>query len=111
MKYALLSRAHIMINPSIREGWGLVVLEGASVGTPTIAFNVPGLCDSIINGKTGLICSSEDIDAFATLALNLFSNQKKYKQMQYEGKQWARRFTWKNATKESLRYIEEAGAS
>jgi glycosyltransferase involved in cell wall biosynthesis len=32
---------------SVREGWGLVVDEAASVGTPSIGYDVDGLRDSV----------------------------------------------------------------
>jgi glycosyltransferase involved in cell wall biosynthesis len=42
-----MARAHALVVTSVREGWGLVVTEAASVGTPSIAYNVPGLRDSV----------------------------------------------------------------
>ncbi|MFZ1063003.1 MAG: glycosyltransferase [Acidimicrobiales bacterium] len=47
-KVERLARAHVLIATSVREGWGLVVTEAADVGTPTIAYNVPGLSDSVM---------------------------------------------------------------
>lgn len=46
-KMERLARAHVLILTSVREGWGLVVTEAASVGTPTIAYDVAGLSDSV----------------------------------------------------------------
>jgi glycosyltransferase involved in cell wall biosynthesis len=46
-KLELMSRAHALLVTSVREGWGLVVTEAASVGTPSIGYDVPGLRDSI----------------------------------------------------------------
>ena len=43
----LMARAHAMVVTSVREGWGLVVDEAAAMGTPTIGYERPGLCDSI----------------------------------------------------------------
>ncbi len=45
-KRDLIARAHVHLATSVREGWGLVVSEAAAVGTPTIAYDVPGLRDS-----------------------------------------------------------------
>ncbi|MCP5032034.1 MAG: glycosyltransferase family 4 protein [Actinomycetia bacterium] len=47
-KYELMSRAHVLVVTSVREGWGLVVDEAASVGTPTIGYDVDGLRDSVL---------------------------------------------------------------
>ena len=43
----LLSRAHVLVTTSVREGWGLNVSEAAACGTPAIGYRVPGLVDSI----------------------------------------------------------------
>jgi glycosyltransferase involved in cell wall biosynthesis len=42
-----LARAHVLISTSVREGWGLNVSEAAACGTPSIAYSVPGLADSV----------------------------------------------------------------
>jgi len=41
-----MARAHVHVATSLREGWGLVVSEAAALGTPTVAYDVPGLRDS-----------------------------------------------------------------
>lgn len=46
-KFALMERAHALALTSVREGWGLVVDEAAAVGTRTIAYDRPGLRDSV----------------------------------------------------------------
>jgi hypothetical protein len=43
-----MARAHALVVTSVREGWGLVVTEAAAHGTPSIAYDVPGLRDSVI---------------------------------------------------------------
>ncbi len=39
---------------SVREGWGLVVTEAARHGTPAVVYDVPGLCDAVVHGVSGL---------------------------------------------------------
>lgn len=46
-KHELMARAHVLVVTSVREGWGLVVDEAASMGTPTVAYDVPGLRDAV----------------------------------------------------------------
>jgi glycosyltransferase involved in cell wall biosynthesis len=54
-KVSLLRQAWALVLPSVMEGWGLVVLEAAACRTPTIAFRVGGLEESIVHGRTGLL--------------------------------------------------------
>lgn len=105
-KFELLSKAHIAINPSIREGWGLVVIEAASMGIPTAAFDVPGIRDSIIPAKTGIICSENTIDDLARSILEIVNNVKKYKQMSKNAIIWSKEFSWSKSIKKSLYLIE-----
>jgi glycosyltransferase involved in cell wall biosynthesis len=46
-KFELMAKAHVLVATSVREGWGLVVTEAASVGTPAVAYDVAGLRDSV----------------------------------------------------------------
>ncbi|MBZ5733694.1 glycosyltransferase family 4 protein [Nocardioides sp. TRM66260-LWL] len=52
-KAELLARAAVHVCASDAEGWGQVVVEAAAHGTPTIARDVPGLRDSVVDGVTG----------------------------------------------------------
>ena len=54
LKYDLLSRAHLVLIPSIREGWGLIVTESNAMGTPVVAYDVNGLKDSVVDGINGI---------------------------------------------------------
>lgn len=103
-KFQLLSQTTILINPSIREGWGLVVIEAASVGTPTVGYDVPGLRDSIRNGVTGVLCQPNP-DSMATEVMRLQSNPKKYNKMTSNASIWASKFRWSKSTVESLKLI------
>ena len=55
LKYRLMADAHVLLMASAREGWGLVVTECNSCGTPAVVYDVPGLRDSVRHLKTGLV--------------------------------------------------------
>lgn len=105
-KFELLAKAHILLNPSIREGWGLVVIEAASVSTPTVAFDVPGLRDSILNGKTGILCRERSARSLANEIINLLDDKKIYKKMCSNAIVWSKNFSWSKSNQESLDLIE-----
>ncbi len=54
-KERLLASAWLLVHPASHEGWGLVVTEAAAHGTPALAFRVPGLKDSIVDGLSGVL--------------------------------------------------------
>jgi glycosyltransferase involved in cell wall biosynthesis len=58
-KWLLLSRAWALVHPAHHEGWGIVIIEAAEVGTPALGFSVPGVKDAIVDGVTGIQVDSE----------------------------------------------------
>ena len=54
-KEQLIGSAWLMVHPASHEGWGLVITEAAAYGTPSLAFRVPGLRDSVVDGMSGVL--------------------------------------------------------
>jgi len=52
----LMSAADVLCLPSYREGFGLVVIEAAAVGIPSVGSRIYGITDAIEEGVTGLLC-------------------------------------------------------
>jgi glycosyltransferase involved in cell wall biosynthesis len=59
-KLRLLSSAWALVHPAHHEGWGTVIMEAASAGTPTVGYRVPGVRDSVVDGTTGLLAADDD---------------------------------------------------
>lgn len=104
-KFALLAKAHLLINSSIREGWGLVIIEAARQGTPAVVYNVPGLRDSVKDNITGVVVKRRDNNIMAKEILSLLEDEKRYKLFQKNALAWAKSLTWEKATRKSLDLI------
>ena len=64
--------ADLLILPSSMETFGLVVIEAAFCGLPTLRSDVPGAKDQIVHGKNGFIFSAKQPETmFETLDLIL----------------------------------------
>jgi glycosyltransferase involved in cell wall biosynthesis len=70
-KHRLLCAAWLLLHPAVIEGWGIVVAEAAVRGTPAIGFRVPGLRDSVVDGQTGRLVSTESEFASAWASLSI----------------------------------------
>lgn len=56
-------RAWVLALPSLKEGWGLVVMEAASRGVPAIAYDdAGGVTESIEDGATGVLVHGEEAE-------------------------------------------------
>lgn len=106
-KFELLSRIHILINPSFKEGWGLVNIEANSMKIPVIGYNVSGTKDSIIDKKTGILVPLNDIDNFSVEVNNLINNPKMYLELRKNAYIWSKNFSWKKSTNKSLEIINK----
>lgn len=57
---AELARAWVHLLPSLKEGWGLVAVEAAACGTPTLAYrSAGGVNESVVHGVTGYLCDDQ----------------------------------------------------
>lgn len=104
-KRKLLSKAWLLVNTSVREGWGLVNIEANAHGTPVVAYDVPGCRDSVINNKTGLIIKKMDVSSMTKKILSLDADNAKYKHLQNGALSWSKKFSWKEAGKKSYQVI------
>jgi glycosyltransferase involved in cell wall biosynthesis len=102
-------KAWILVNPSVREGFGLNTVEAAALGTPSVAYDVPGLRDAIVDGKTGLLSHSK-VEDLATTILKLLENDGIREKMSRNSLQYARHFDWER-TSEILLDIARAVVS
>ena len=106
-KFELLARAHVLINPSIREGWGLVNIEANSMGTPVVAYKSPGLIDSVKDGESGILCSNNIPEVMAKEVFSLLTDKTEYERLQRGAIFWSNKFSWKKSRRQSLQLIED----
>ena len=105
-KLSLLSRAHAILVPGVREGWGLVVTEANAMGTPAIGYDVNGLRDSIRDGKSGLLCANNP-EAMAQRALELLEDNTLRERLSRDALSWAGEFSWEKSAGEFLKAVGE----
>ncbi|WFP96563.1 glycosyltransferase family 4 protein [Acinetobacter sp. ANC 7201] len=83
--------------PNDPEGFGMVAIEAASHGTPTIAFKTGGIVDAVENKKTGFLIHNDDYESFSKLTINIL--QKQAGLNHDDCKNFACNFSWKNLSK------------
>jgi glycosyltransferase involved in cell wall biosynthesis len=78
-----MAEAYALLMASVREGWGLAVTEANACGTPAIVYDVPGLRDSVLNGRTGLLVEPSP-EKLAEAMLSLTRDRLLYQQLSDE---------------------------
>ncbi|MGW0187719.1 glycosyltransferase family 4 protein [Streptomyces sp. NPDC003362] len=97
-KHRLLCAAWLLLHPSAVEGWGLVVTEAAARETPAIAFDVPGLRDSVVDGETGVLAHGESSFAAAWCTLALSGRRREV--MSKAARDHAARYRWERTVRQ-----------
>jgi glycosyltransferase involved in cell wall biosynthesis len=105
-KHRLMCSAWLLLHPALIEGWGMVVTEAAIRGTPAVAFDVPGLRDSVVHGRTGVLVRTEG--QFASQWAALAIDQRRREQLGRAARARALRLHWSAAVDGFAAVAEEA---
>ncbi len=62
-------------HPIDKEGFGMVYMEAAQYGIPSIATNMSGVDEAVVDGQTGLLIPDGDIDALEQALVQLINNK------------------------------------
>ncbi len=106
-KVELMKKAWVFVNPSFKEGWGIVNIEASYFGLPVIGSNVSGIKDSVVDGKTGLLFEYGDHVELKDKILKLVGDSRLRKKLGDNGRKFARGFDWDVKSKEYLDIIKK----
>lgn len=104
-KTELYQKAHFLLHTSVREGFGLVVTEANSQGTPALTYDSPGLRDVVKNGINGYTFQKEKYDLIADKCISLY-NSSEYKKLAQSAINSSKKYDWDKITKQSLEKIK-----
>ena len=88
---ALQRAASVVVQLSLREGFGLTISEALWKGTPVVATNVGGIPLQVLDGKTGFLARPKDYDAIAERVLTLLKDRKLAAELGQAGREHVRR--------------------
>jgi len=103
-------RATVLVENSVKEGWGLIVMEANACGTPVVVANSPGLRDSSKDGVNGLMYNYGDVPALAEKLEKLLSDGALRSRLGQQAIVWAKQWTWDGAA-EAMEKAAEAAIS
>jgi len=106
VKRDLLCRAWVLVHSSVREGWGLNVLEAAACGTPAVAYRVAGLCDSVRNGETGLLARDGDVEGLADALIKVLEDEGLRLRLSRNALEYAKGFSWERTAREFMKVLK-----
>lgn len=101
-------RSAVLVENSVKEGWGLIVMEANGCGTPVVVARSPGLVDSSKDGVNGLFYDYGDIGQLAQKLDLLMTDEELRLKLGRQAVGWAKQWTWDRAADATERVIERA---
>jgi glycosyltransferase involved in cell wall biosynthesis len=92
-KEELMRLSHVLTVTSVKEGWGLIVTEAASQGTPTVVYDVDGLRDSVRDRETGFV-TAQTPEALAAGVGEILGNGNQYEVLRRNAWEWSKQITF-----------------
>ncbi|WP_420129970.1 glycosyltransferase family 4 protein [Longimicrobium sp.] len=83
--------------PSPKEGWGITNIEAAACGTPAVAADSPGLRESVVHDRTGLLVPYGDVEKLADALGGLAADPERVAALGAAGRVFAEGFSWERS--------------
>lgn len=95
-KDAIIRNARLLIMPSVREGWGLVITESANLGTPSLVYGAPGVIEAVDYGRAGFVAPG--MSAGELLETYMAITPERYVEIREKAFDYSLRFTWERTS-------------
>jgi glycosyltransferase-like protein len=93
----LYASADVFAFPSVKEGWGLVLLEAMSAGVPVVSSNIPPMTEFLRNGENSILVDLMDYKGLARGILEILENPGLADRLKAGGGETARYYSWESA--------------
>jgi glycosyltransferase involved in cell wall biosynthesis len=104
-KVGLMQEAWVVVFPSAREGFGLVVVEANACGTATVATDVPGLRETVKQNETGILVN-RNVDELACSIKRLLTDEVLRKDLSRNAFEWSKQFDWDRTAQSMIKILQ-----
>lgn len=94
--------ADIFLFPSLKEGFGMPVIEAARCAVPSIVSDVSSLKALVLDGKTGYLARLNDVNDWKTKIEKLLKDDSLRKKMAKYAEEFSQNFSWEKTAKKQI---------
>ena len=105
----LYARAACLVLPSLREGFGLPVLEAMACGTPVITSSNSSLPE--VGGDAAVRIDPHDAVDLADAMYRVLADRDLREDLRERGLKWVRAFSWQRTAEQMSRVLDEVGGA
>ncbi len=100
--------ANILVLPSTREGFGMVLSEANACYTPTIAYKSGGVVDVVVDGKTGYLVEPENKEELLEKVEYVLENKDIEEKLSIQGRKHVEEnFNWNNIVYDYINFASK----
>jgi len=104
---SLYNSADVFVFPSIKEGWGLVVLEAMAASVPVIASGIEPMTEYLLDEENALLISPMDYEDLAKKIMILLDNADLQAHFIKRGLNTAKMYSWENAARKHIEFYND----
>ncbi|ROR82040.1 D-inositol-3-phosphate glycosyltransferase [Plantibacter flavus] len=93
----LFRKSTLVLVPSHSETYGLVALEAAASGVPTVVAASGGLREAVVDGETGIVIDSRDPQVWGAAVSSILGDPGRLAQLGSAARRRAERFDWQRS--------------
>ncbi len=105
-KPSIYHQADVVVLPSIKEGFGMTLLEAGASGLPVVATDGWSMPEIVKDGETGFLAKLNDVDDWAQKLLQLIKSPNLRHKMGEAGRKNAANFTWEKNINKQIKVYE-----
>jgi glycosyltransferase involved in cell wall biosynthesis len=99
--------ADVLAFPSVKEGFGLAVLEAMSAGLPVVTSDLPVFREYLVPDRDALLVPLGDVDGLAGALLSVLRDGDRQAALVRAGRAVADRFTWQESARRHMAVYAE----
>jgi glycosyltransferase involved in cell wall biosynthesis len=104
---ALYHAADVLAFPSVKEGWGLVVLEALASGLPVLASDLPTFREYLRDGDNAMLVNPTDEEALTESLYRLATDDRLRDTLVQGGFPIVKKYSWQNTALAHEHYYQE----
>lgn len=97
--------ATLFLYPSLRESFGIPIIEAMACGTPVITSNTSAMPE--VADEAAMLVNPLDVESISQAIKKVLDNQKLYNHLKYSGLSRAMAFSWENTAQRTIQLYEK----